>query len=288
LDAPINRYFYVSSGTDCLAKPRSGYEFDSWVQIFEDNSTRTINASTTSGSLWTPFLDFFGVKSNDPAANLTVNKFGNFTAYFRALPPPVPTEYWASLFTVVITALVGSLLIPAAVGWIKLKKQTSRLNSFHKQMALIYSDDKLDESDTNQLNTLNKNVSDTYAAGKISNDQYTHLKNEISTAYQKVYKRKIESLTEWDLTSVDKMRNEIIDAYNNGKLGSEHYTNLTKEISNTYQELFKKRVESITDPNTEAFSKIKRNIKDAYATGKIIELHYNLLNEQISDMLNNK
>ena len=34
LDAPINRYFYVSSGTECVAKPNNGYEFDSWVEIF--------------------------------------------------------------------------------------------------------------------------------------------------------------------------------------------------------------------------------------------------------------
>ena len=175
--------------------------------------------------------------SNDPAASLTVNRFGNFTAYFKALPPPVPAEYWASLFTVVVTALVGSLLIPAVVGWIKSKKQTSRLNSFHQQMALVYGDGKLDENDTDQLNILNKNISDSYAAGKINNEQYTHLKNEVSTAYQ---------------------------------------------------EIFKKRIESITERDTEALSKIKNDIKDAYSNGKIIELHYNLLNEQISDLFNNR
>ena len=179
-------------------------------------------------------LDTF---SNDPAASLTVNRFGNFTAYFKALPPPVPAQYWASLFTVVITALVGSLLIPAVVGWIKTKRQTSRLNSFHKQMARVYGDSKVDANDTNQLNILNRNISDSYAEGKISNEQFTHLKNEVSTAYQ---------------------------------------------------EIFKKRIESITGPNTDALNKIKRDIKDAYSTGKIVELHYNLLNEKISDLFNNR
>lgn len=179
-------------------------------------------------------LDTF---SNDPAASLTVNRFGNFTAYFKALPPPVPAQYWASLFTVVITALVGSLLIPAVVGWIKTKRQTSRLNSFHKQMARVYDDSKVDANDTNQLNILNRNISDSYAEGKISNEQFTHLKNEVSTAYQ---------------------------------------------------EIFKKRIESITGPNTDALNKIKNDIKDAYSTGKIVELHYNLLNEKISDLFNNR
>jgi hypothetical protein len=230
-------------------------------------------------------LDAF---SNDPAASLTVNRFGNFTAYFKALPPPVPAQYWASLFTVVVTALVGSLLIPAVVEWIKSKKQTSRLNSFHRQMALVYGDSKPDENDTNQLNLLNRNISDSYAAGKISNEQFTNLKNEISIAYQEIFKKRIGSITEQDLENVNKLRNDIIDAYSNGKLSMEHYTNLKNEISNTYQKIFKTRIESLIDPNTEAISKIKNDIRDAYSDGKITELHFNLLNEKISDLLNNK
>ena len=285
LDAPINRYFYVSSGTECIAKPNTGYEFASWVETFDGNSTRTINASTPTDSPLAALLDAF---SNDPAASLTVNRFGNFTAYFKALPPPVPPQYWASLFTVVVTALVGSLLIPAVIGWIKSKKQTSRLNSFHQQMALVYSDSKLDENNTNQLNILSRNISDSYAAGKISNEQFTNLNNEVSIAYQEIFKKRIRSITEQDLETVNKIRNDIIDAYSNGKLSIEHYTNLKNEISNTYQKIFKKRIESLTDPNTEVISKIKNDIRDAYSDGKITELHYNLLNEQISDMLTNK
>ena len=285
LDAPINRYFYVSSETECVAKPNNGYEFASWVETFAGNSTRTINASTPTDSPLAAFLNAF---SNDPAASLTVNRFGNFTAYFKALPPPVPAQYWASLFTVVVTALVGSLLIPAAVEWIKSKKQTSRLNSFHRQMALVYGDSKLYENDTNQLNLLNRNISDSYAAGKISNEQFTNLKNEISIAYQEIFKERIGSLTEQDLENVNKLRNDIIDANSNGKLSKEHYTNLKNEISNTYQKIFKTRIESLIDPNTEAISKIKNDIRDAYSDGKITELHFNLLNEKISDLLNNK
>ena len=285
LDAPINRYFYVSSETECVAKPNNGYEFASWVETFAGNSTRTINASTPTDSPLAALLDAF---SNDPAASLTVNRFGNFTAYFKALPPPVPAQYWASLFTVVVTALVGSLLIPAVVEWIKSKKQTSRLNSFHQQMALVYGDSKLDENDTNQLNLLNRNISDSYAAGKISNEQFTNLKNEISIAYQEIFKKRIGSITEQDLENVNKLRNDITDAYSNGGLSKEHYTNLKNEISNTYQKIFKTRIESLIDSNTEDISKIKNDIRDAYSDGKITELHFNLLNEKISDLLNNK
>jgi YVTN family beta-propeller protein len=287
LNAPINRYFYVSSGTECTAQPNNGYEFTSWVETFNGNSSRTINASTTSGTPWTSFLDIFGVKSSEPVANLTVNKFGNFTAYFKALPPPVPAEYTVSLFTIVITSLVGSLLIPAAVSWLKSKKQTSRLNSFHLNMVSI-NKDGLDENDISNLNELNQNISDSYAAGKIINEQYASLRNEVSIAFQEIFKKRIGSIPEQDLETVNKIRNNIIDAYTNGKLSSEHYTNLKNEISNTYQKIFKKRIESLIDPNAEALSKIKNDIRDAYSDGKITELHYSLLNEKISDMFDSK
>jgi YVTN family beta-propeller protein len=236
LNAPGNRYFYVSSGTKCVAKPNSGYEFASWVEIFDDNSTRTINASTISGSPWTSFLNIFGIELQDPTATFTVTKYGKFTAYFKALPPPVPAEFTFSLITIVVTALVGSLLIPAAVGWSRSKKQTSRLNSFHLKMVSI-NKDGLDEKDIGDLNDLNQSISNSYAAGKITNEQYTSLKDEVSSEYQKIYK---------------------------------------------------KRIESLTDPNTEAVSNIKNEIEDAYSDRKITELDYNLLNSRILRMSDNK
>ena len=108
LDAPISHFLYVTSGSKCTAKPSKGFEFSSWSESLNGNSTRTVSAS--SGSNWTPMLDFFAIKlddpassspftsfldfinvgSDDPAATLTVNRFGNFTAYFRALPSPLP------------------------------------------------------------------------------------------------------------------------------------------------------------------------------------------------------
>jgi YVTN family beta-propeller protein len=285
LDTPINLYFYVSSGTECMGKPNNGYEFASWVETFEGNSTRTINASTPADSPLAALSDAF---TNDPAASLTVNRFGNFTAYFKALPPPVPAAYWASLFTVVVTALVGSLLIPAAVGWFKTKKQTSRLNSFHQQMPLVSGDRKLDNKITNQLNILNRNISNSYAAGKISNEQFMSLKNELSIAYQEIFKNRIESTTDQDLETVNKIRIDLIDANSNGKLSNEHSTNLKNEISVAYREIFKKRIESISNTDTDAVHRIKNDITDAYSTGKISELHYTLLSGQISDILNHK
>ena len=234
LGVPINRYFYVSSGTECVVKPNNGYEFDSWVEILDGNSSRTINASTTSDWLLDPVGAFRDVFTDDPAATLTVNRFGNFTAYFKALPPPVPAEFTASLITVIIAALVGSLLIPAVVSWLRSKKQTSRLNSFHQQMAIVYGDGKVDESDISKLDKLNKNISDTYAAGKINNDQYTNLKNDVSAAYQKIFKKRIESITDPNTEAVNNIKNDIEDAYSDRKITELDYNLLNGKISRMF------------------------------------------------------
>jgi hypothetical protein len=54
------------------------------------------------------FLDLLSIKPDKPESKLSITKFGNFTANFRALPPPIPPEYAATLFTVVATAYVLS------------------------------------------------------------------------------------------------------------------------------------------------------------------------------------
>jgi hypothetical protein len=277
----------VSSGAKCIANPSTGFEFSSWTQNLPRNTNITINASTPSDWLGYPLTSLREAFADDPAATLTVDRFSNFTAYFKTLPPTVSPELTTSLITTIVAALAGSLLIPIALSWIKSKKQTSRLNSFHLDMVSI-NKDGLDETDFKNLNELDQRISNSYAAGKISNEQYTHLKNEVSIAHQEIFKKRIESITEQNIEDLGKINNDITDAYSNGRLSNEHYTNLKNEISNTYQKIFKKRIESITETNTEAVNNIKYDIKDAYADGKLTELHYNLLNEKISDMFNNK
>ena len=250
LVAPVNRFLYLSSGAECLAKPNKGFEFTSWRQSLAGNSTRMINAS--SGSPWTPLFDLFNIRLDDlatssaftrfleyanirpdnPAATLTVDRFGNFTAYFRALPPPVPPEYWTSLFGIIATALVGSLLIPAVVGWIKSRRQISRLKSFHDQMERICEDKRLDENDIPILNSLNKDLSSSYAAGKINNEQYTNLKYEISIAYEEIFNSSIANRVD----DLNRTQEKISDAYSKGKITKLHYDLLNEKVSNMTQE----------------------------------------------------
>jgi hypothetical protein len=51
-----------------------------------------------------------------------LRRFGSFTANFKALPPPIPGEYVATLLGVVATAFVGSWLTPSLIVWRKAKK----------------------------------------------------------------------------------------------------------------------------------------------------------------------
>ena len=55
-----------------------------------------------------------------------------------------------------------------------------------------------------------------------------------------------------------------------------------------YQKFFKKKIELLTKPDTDAVNIIKNEIEDAYSDRKITELDYNLLNGKISRMLDKK
>jgi hypothetical protein len=84
----------------------------------------------------------------------------------------------------------------------------------------------------------------------------------------------------------------ISDAYSKGKINSEHYSNLKDEISVLYQEIFKKRIQSLNnishkEDKQKQVEKMKDDLDDAYSKAKLTELHYNLLNKKISEY-NNK
>ena len=49
-----------------------------------------------------------------------------------------------------------------------------------------------------------------------------------------------------------------------------------------YEEIFEKRIKSLNS-NNDGLQEIKSSVKDAYSKGKLTELHYNLLNEEITE-----
>lgn len=73
------------------------------------------------------------MKPDKQEATLNITKFGSFTANFKALPPPIPTQYVATLITIVATAFIGSWLTPTVIEWRNRRKQVSKLDHCHNE-----------------------------------------------------------------------------------------------------------------------------------------------------------
>jgi YVTN family beta-propeller protein len=236
LNAPTNEYFYVIPGTNCIAKPNTGFEFQSWAENLENNSSQLINGSRPSLP-WDSFLELLRLKSSDePEANIKITKFGTFTAKFKELPPPIPPEFWIQSYVLVGTVIAG-LSIPSIVGWIKSKMDARKLNYYHKKIVSLYGDDgKLDENDIESLNRLRSSILDAYSKGKLNEKHYTYLVNNISMLYQEVFKKEIDSLNsltnnEDKIKLLNKVHSDIEDAYSKEKVTEKHYNLLKEKMS---------------------------------------------------------
>ena len=239
LNFPLNQFLYVSS--ECKAKPNKGFEFISWIENLENNSNRTIQESAEGNYILKSLYDVFGYKPDDPAASLF--QFGDYTANFKALPPPIPSEYLIPLYGIIITTIVG-WSIPSIINWIRTKSNIKTLSYYHKEIISIYNDGKLDEKDFEHLNVIKNSISNDYSKGKLNERHYESLQNEISISYEEIFKKRIDS-------SINE--------------------------SSTNKEDKKKQ-----------FNKINEDIEDAYSKEKITEKHYNLLKEKISELENKK
>jgi hypothetical protein len=176
LIAPIAQQFYIWPGTECTAKPYQGFEFVSWQQKLGHNSTQLISL-VPPASIVDYILDFgpyFGLHLNHDKAEtkLNITKFGNFTANFRELPPPIPPEYVATLIGVVATAFVGTWLTPALIGRRKIKMQLKYFKECISQIG------KLDK------NTLEDKIIGYYADGKLSDVHHQLLNDKVSEYYE--------------------------------------------------------------------------------------------------------
>jgi YVTN family beta-propeller protein len=238
--SPTEQYFFVYSGAQCIAKPNSGFEFSSWEQNLEGNSTQPISVSRPASSL-DSFLEFLHLKSEDkPEATLNVTEFGTFTANFKELPPAVPSEYWIPLYGIIASTIVG-WSIPSIIGWTKSKRDVLKLNSYHKEIARLDDDGRLDEEDIEALDELRKDIGNAYSEGKINEKHYETLRDEISTLYEEIFRKKIAALDNGNKYSVVKkpvqeqlgqMRDEVELAFSKGKINEKHFDLLTKAISN--------------------------------------------------------
>jgi len=155
---PTNIYIYVDSGTNCTAHPNKDFQFSDWVENLNRNST---------------------IPLSDSSGNLTVNRYGTFTANFIPNPPAIPPAFLFLLVGIILSSLIGRS-IPRIMGWAKAKRQQGRVHEYRTHINSLYADGKLDENDIGSLDKLKKDVTDAYALGKITDQQNENLKNEIS------------------------------------------------------------------------------------------------------------
>jgi len=235
LTAPVRQQFYVYSGSQCTAKPNQGFEFVSWQENLGGNSTQLLKFSSPS-NIVDSILDFFNMKPDKQEATLNITKFGSFTANFKALPPPIPTQYVATLFAVVATAFIGSWLTPTVIEWRNRRKQGSKLDHCHNEVKNLYNDGKLSSNDIEKLNSLKEKITDEYTRGRINKEQYDKLGNEISISYREIFTKEIDYLNTISkndkVEQLSQIKTDIEDAYAKGKINELHHTLLKERLAN--------------------------------------------------------
>ncbi len=222
LIAPTLQHFYINTNTTCTAIPNKGFDFSSWTRNLEGNSTQLVKIPQSFPTIFdntAAFLDysanffaikthlqaivdffaikpylniiseFFSLRSPETEATLNVTEFGSYTATFKAVPAPLPLEYWTALFSVIITALIGSWLIPTLINKMKTKSDVRKLTYYHRRIKKLCDDGKLDQSDIESLDTLKTDITDAYSKGKINEKHYERLNNEICILYDKIFRK---------------------------------------------------------------------------------------------------
>jgi YVTN family beta-propeller protein len=238
--SPIQQYMYVYSGVECTARPNEGFEFVSWEENnLKDNSTQLITVSPSASPL-NSIANIFGIELDEPEATFNITKFGTFTANFKELPPALPSEYLIPLYGIIISTIVG-WSIPSIIGWARSRADIRKLNHYHKKIASMYGDGKLDENDVEPLDRLRSNIVDAYSKGQINEKHYESLKNETSILYEKIFRRRLDDALNNDndpankkaiQEQLDQIKTDIEYAYSEGKIDEKHYDLLNKAISN--------------------------------------------------------
>ncbi len=89
------------------------------------------------------------------------------------------------------------------------------------------------------------------------------------------------------ITRLSTIIDDIEDIRVKGKINNEYYANLKKESSIRYQEILRKKIDSLNslpeNDRRKQLHEIKEGISDAYSKEKISELHYTLLEKKLSN-----
>ena len=235
---PINQYLYEEPGITCIAKANSGYEFVSWNEKIDSNTTRPMKPCIEeSHSLFDPVIEpiqkTLQIYNDTAETSFCITQYGTFTASFKALPVPLPTQFWIPLYGLIVSTIIGAS-IPSIILWAKTKGDIKKSNLHHDKIKSLYDEGRRDDNDFETLDKLKNEISDSFSKGKISQFHYSNLKDEISILYQEIFMKKIDSMDddkEIDLSLKLKLVREIKDSFSKGKLTELHYNMLMNKIS---------------------------------------------------------
>ena len=236
---PLNQYLYEEPGITCIAKANSGFEFIGWSENIDSNTTRPLKPCIEeSHGLFDPIIEpiqqTLQIYNDTAKTSFCITQYGTFTASFRELPAPLPTEYWIPLYGLIVSTIIGAS-IPSIIGWAKIRKDIKKSNLHHDKIKSLYDEGRRDEGDFETLDRLKNEISDSFSNGKISESRYSNLKDELSILYQEIFMKKIDSMDdndkEIDLSLKLKLAREIKDAFSRGKLTELHYNLLMSKFS---------------------------------------------------------
>lgn len=121
---PINQYLY-EPGIIRMAKANSGYKFVGWNENIDSNTTMPLKPCIEkSHNRFDPFIEpiqkTLQIYNNTDEISFCITQYGTFTASFRELPAPLPTEYWIPIDGLIVSTIIGAS-IPSIIGWAKTK-----------------------------------------------------------------------------------------------------------------------------------------------------------------------
>ena len=157
---PLNQFMYVYSNTTCVAIPNKGFEFVSWNENLDNNSTRTLKTSTNDNYLLKTFLDLFSIPLIDQGASLNITQFGKFTANFRELTPPLPPEYLLGIYTLAATVFTG-WFVPNVAKYINSSYQKKHMLHYFSSLNQYSKGD-----DRERIEEIRQKITESYARGK--------------------------------------------------------------------------------------------------------------------------
>ena len=155
----------IDTDITCNANPNNNFVFNSWSgDIYDSSNNKLITGSRVT--------DAYPNDGTTDVIKLRASQFGTLTANFiRSNQVSIPPEFWAPLYGI-IPAIITGIFIPSIISWLNGKRQRTHLRQYIDNIG------KLDKD------TIEKNITDSYTQGKISESHYQMLKERISEYYR--------------------------------------------------------------------------------------------------------